>query len=152
MKEDNGVRPVGIGEALRRIMGKSLTRAIRDDIKNAGGVLQTCTGIEAGLEASVHAMRHIFQDERTEAVILVDADNAFNRLNRKAALNSIWNLCPPLHRFLENTYKESAKLHLEDGSYLLSKEGATQGDPLAMAMYAGPTLRKLAGGDSSLPT
>ena len=39
-------------------------------------------------------------------------------------------------QFPSNTYKEPAKLHLGDGSHILSEEGTTHGDPLAMAMYA----------------
>ena len=136
MKEDDGVRPIGIGEVLRRIMGRSVAKLLGLDIQLAGGALQTCTGVEAGIEAAIHAMAQIFEKDDCEAVLLVDADNAFNRLNRKEALNNIKQQCPPLFQFLNNTYKQPAKLHLEDGSYILSKEGATQGDPLAMPMYS----------------
>ena len=136
MKEDDGVRPIGIGEVLRRIMGKSVAKVIGSDIQLAGGTLQTCTGVEAGIEASIHAMSRIFQDEQCEAVILIDADNAFNRLNRRTSLNNIERLCPPLFRFLNNTYKEPARLHLGDGTFIRWEEGVTQGDPLAMAIYA----------------
>ena len=89
IKEINGVRPVGIGETLRRIVGKSVAKSLRNDIQMAGGCLQTCTGIEAGIEAAIHAMAKTFKKEDCEAVILVDADNAFNRLNRKAAIHNI---------------------------------------------------------------
>ena len=34
-------------------------------------------------------MRQLFQDDTSEAVILVDATNAFNSLNREAALHNI---------------------------------------------------------------
>ena len=136
MKEDNGVRPIGIGETLRRIVGKSVTKVVRSDVQLAGGCLQTCTGVEAGIESSIHAMLRLFQSEDCEAVILVDADNAFNRLNRKATLHNVARICPPLSCFLENSYKEPCKLHLSDGTYIMSEEGATQGDPLAMPKYA----------------
>jgi hypothetical protein len=136
MKEDNGVRPIGIGECLRRIMGRSVAKVLGGDVQSAGGTLQTCTGVEAGIEASIHAMARIFDDDKCEAVILVDAENAFNRLNRKTSLQNIQHLCPPLFQFLNNTYKEPAKLHLGDGTVIMSEEGATQGDPLAMQMYA----------------
>ena len=36
MKEDNGVRPVGIGEALRRIMAKSVMKVLKMDVQLAG--------------------------------------------------------------------------------------------------------------------
>ena len=70
-------------------------------------------------------------------VLLVDASNAFNSLNRKAALWNARHLWPRGCRFLFNTYKGSAALILSGSAMLLySKEGVTQGDPLSMAFYA----------------
>ena len=135
-KEDNGVRPVGIGETLRRIIGKCVLKITGDDVQQAAGALQTCAGVESGIEAAIHAMADTFQSDDCEAVILVDAENAFNRVNRKVALHNIQRLCPALYTYLNNCYKEPARLHLGDRTFIYSKEGATQGDNLAMAMYA----------------
>ena len=68
-------------------------------------------------------------------MILVYASNAFNSLNRQVALRNVQQLCPSLSKVLINTYREDIKLFI-DGEVLLSREGTTQGDPLAMAMYA----------------
>ena len=136
MKEDDGVRPVGVGETLRRIIGKCVTKVLGKDIQQASGTLQTCTGIESGVEAAIHAMSLSFAEESCEAVILVDADNAFNRLNRKTALHNIQRTCPSLFQYLNNSYNSPSKLHLGDGTFILSEEGVTQGDNLAMAKYA----------------
>ena len=133
-----GVRPVGVGEVLRRLVGKLLIGVIKDDITTAAGPLQTCTGVKAGIEAAIHAMRAIFQDEGTEAVLLVDAENAFNNLNRKAALHNIKELCPTFHRYLMNTYQKPAELIVpgkDRYEIIYSEEGSTQGDVAAMAMY-----------------
>ena len=35
LKEDDGIRPVGVGEVLRRIIGKSVNRILSDDIPSA---------------------------------------------------------------------------------------------------------------------
>ena len=69
----------------------------------------------------------------------MDADNAFNRLNRKAALHNIRELCPSFARYLNNTYQNHARLIINDQvstDYIFSEEGSTQGDVGAMAMYA----------------
>ena len=135
-----GVRPIGIGEILRRLIGKVVTSNICKDIIEAAGPLQTCAGVKSGIEASIHSMRMIFEDESTEAVLFVDADNAFNNLNRRAALHNIKQLCPNLHRYLHNTYQLSAKMIINDlngqNDDILSDEGSTQGDVPAMDMYA----------------
>ena len=139
-KEGNpGVRPIGIGEILRRIIGKVVVGYIREDIIEAAGPLQTCAGLKSGIEASIHAMRKIFQKDETERLLLVDAENAFNNLNRKGALHNVRELCPPFYRFLANTYQKPSKMIINDQEKVdsvLSEEGSTQGDVGAMAMYA----------------
>ena len=44
-------------------------------------------------------------------------------------------LCPPLSNIIINTYRVNILLFI-DGCNILSSEGTTQGDPLAMAMYS----------------
>ena len=39
-----GVRPIGVGEVLRRLIGKLLIHVIKKDITIAAGPLQTCSG------------------------------------------------------------------------------------------------------------
>ena len=70
-----------------------------------------------------------------EAAILVNASNAFNSLNRQVTLRNIHQLCTPLSKILTNTYREDIDLFI-DGETIYSQEGTTQGDTLAMAMYA----------------
>ena len=84
-----GIRPIGIGEILRRIIGKTIGWALKEDIQQAAGPLQAATGLQGGAEAAIHAMKDVFESEETEAVILVDASNAFNRLNQQAALHNM---------------------------------------------------------------
>ena len=134
-----GVRPIGIGEVLRRIVAKSVTTILKTDIQTAGGCLQTCTGIRAGIEAAIHATSEAWHKHSTEGLLQVDADNAFNRLNRKVALHNIQEVCPPIQVFLHNHYQKAAKLSVSTSTepeIMLSEEGCTQGDPAAMAFYA----------------
>ena len=72
-------------------------------------------------------------------VLLVDASNAFNSLNHNVALHNIQFECPAISTFLINTYREPSELFI-DGEVIYSQEGTTQGDPLAMPMYAVATL------------
>lgn len=80
-------------------------------------------------------MQVILEDPTTQGILLVDASNAFNNLNRQAALHNIQLRCPSLATVLINTYRFEADLFI-DGETITSEEGTTQGDPLAMAMYA----------------
>ena len=130
------MRPIGILEVPRRIIAKAILKAIGEDVKLAAGPLQTCAGHEAGCEAAIYAMKEVEQMDETEAMLLVDATNALNMLNRKAALHNISIICPAISTVLENTYTKPVRLFVVGGGEILSSEGTTQGDPLAMAMYA----------------
>ena len=46
----------------------------------------------------------------------------------------MYDLCHPFATILTNTYRMASNLFI-DGTSLLSREGTTQGDPLAMPMY-----------------
>ena len=70
------VRPIGVGEVCRRIVGKVIMKYAKTDLQQAVGPLQLCAGFESGCEAAIHAMSEIFEEEDTEAVIFVDASNA----------------------------------------------------------------------------
>ena len=140
-----GVRPIGVGEVLRRIVAKAVLYITNMDILKAAGDHQLCAGHVSGCEAGVHAMTDIQEDDQTETVLLVDASNAFNSLNREAAMRNIQSLCPPLAKIVVNTYRNNAPLFI-DGEVIPSQEGTTQGDPLAMCIYAIatiPLIRKL---------
>lgn len=134
-----GVRPIGVGEVLRRVISKAVLHVTSMDILEVAGDAQLCAGQVAGCEAGVHAMSRIQAEGQTQAVLLVDASNAFNSLNREVAMRNILNLCPPLAKMVINTYRENAPLFI-DGEIIFSQEGTTQGDPLAMSIYALATL------------
>ena len=60
--------------------------------------------------------------------------NAFNRLNRKAALSNALNICLVIGTILLNTYRSGPCLFIECET-IMSNEGTTQRDPLVMAVY-----------------
>ena len=90
---------------VHRILGKAILTTIGDDIQEATGALQVSAGQHAGCEAAVYAMRKIFEDPKTEAVLLVDATNAFDNLYRQEALLNINKKGPPLAKVITNTYR-----------------------------------------------
>jgi hypothetical protein len=108
LDKNPGIRPIGVGEVLRHIIGKAIISTIKPQIVQSAGDLQLCAGQQAGCEA---AMSEIFDDEGTDALLLVDATNAFNSINRKVLP---W---PPTHttamqKLCGCLFKEVKKLHL----------------------------------------
>ena len=69
-------------------MGKAMNWILKEDIQESAGSLQTATGWKSRAESAIHSVRLIFEDSSTEAVILVDAHNAFSSITRKGALHN----------------------------------------------------------------
>ena len=136
LDKNPGVRPIGVGEIMRRVVGKCIGWVLKKDIQESAGPLQVATGLDSGAEAAIHAMKEIFEDDETDAVILVDASNAFNSLNRRVALHNIRITCPQFSYILTNTYRIPARMVVYGARDILSVEGTTQGDNLAMSFYA----------------
>lgn len=71
--------------------------------------------------------------------MLIDARNAFNEISRLTMLWNVRHEWPSGARFVFNCYKHWAILSIRgpNGSFeiVLSREGVTQGDPLAMIAY-----------------
>ena len=63
------MRPIGVGEIIRRIIGKTIGWVLKSDIQKAAGPLQVSTGIQAGAEAAIHAMKEVFKSDENDAVI-----------------------------------------------------------------------------------
>jgi hypothetical protein len=109
-----------------------------DDVKEVCNSDQLSSGAKAGSEASVHAMKSLFEEHRKDGwgLLLGDADNAFNRMNCPAMLWNVrlfWSRCSI---FLSNTYRGYALLIIKGSdAFILSKEGITQGDSLGMKAY-----------------
>ena len=62
LDKNPGLRPIGVGEILRRIAGKVVVVSlVRGDVFYSVGSLQVCGGHEAGCEAAIHAMHTIFE-------------------------------------------------------------------------------------------
>ena len=120
---------------LRQIVGKAIIAEIKPEIAEAAGCLQLCAGQKAGCEAAVHAMRNIYDEEETDGILLIDASNAFNSLNRKVLLNNIRYICPSLSTYVRNCYGKPSRLFIAGGEELSSAEGTTQGAPEAMDAY-----------------
>ena len=75
-----GVRPIGIGETLCRIIGKAICSATCGDIESLCGADQLCGGVKSGieLEGAIHAMNEMYSHNCTLddwGVLLVDASN-----------------------------------------------------------------------------
>jgi hypothetical protein len=119
------------------------------DVEEFCNSKQLCTGVQAGIEGAIHAMDELFSSNADKGwcMLLVDASNAFNSVNRSSALLNARFHWPRCSRFLYNTYQRESTLKVQGANELLySREGVTQGDPLSMLLYSiavMPLIRRL---------
>jgi hypothetical protein len=83
---------------------------VGDEVQTAAGATQLCAGQSAGVEAAIHAMRRLFDYMASDGVLLVDAENGFNLVNRLVALWNIQFICPILKYTLINTYRVPGRI------------------------------------------
>ena len=69
-----------------------------------GSNYQLCLGQKFGIEFAIHTLRDQYSKTSANTVLLIDAENAFNSLNRKLALKNIENTCPSLLTAIKNSY------------------------------------------------
>ena len=109
------IRPIGVGEFLRRIVAKPIAGFLKEEIKEAAGPLQVCAGHSAGSEAATHAMSQVFVEEGTDGILLIDASNAFNQMNRSVALHNIQITCKGMSLYIINTYRSPSRFFICGG-------------------------------------
>ena len=137
-KKDDGIRPVAVGEALRRLVEKTLsansaTKAVMEDLLP----LQTgfmgknvCEHVVFGLQALVRENPH----HGKWGLLQVDISNAFNAIHRSNMLQGIAKRAPHLLPWAASSLVPAC---LFVGHHILeSTEGAQQGAPLSPLFFA----------------
>ena len=127
-----GVRPVGIGDILRRLIAKCVLRVTVDQAAGACGTDNLCSGLKLGCEGGVHSMSALWDDlskNELGGFLIGDADNGFNELSRFQMLWTIRHEWPAGAWFAFNCYKHWCILMVREpgGSHFViiySREGA----------------------------
>ena len=88
LDECPGVRPIGIGEVLRRFIGRSIVKCVKRSPIHRGEMYR-CLGQKSGIEHAIRALRRRFLEDRTEGILLIDARNSFDSLYRDMALKNV---------------------------------------------------------------
>ena len=128
LDKNPSLRPAGVVQFLRIIIGKVRVSTIKEEVISSVGSLQVCAGHEAGWEAAIHAMYSIFKNENTVTVPLIDAENsidAFNSVNRETFVHIVKIICPAFVTFVSNCYSSLSRLCIIGGSELKSTERTT---------------------------
>ena len=80
--------------------------------------------------------RRFFNENLDLSVLKIDFKNAFNNVSRAAILEAVAKHVPAIFPWVHYTLSSPTRLTLGDKSYILSKEGVQQGDPLGPFLFA----------------
>ena len=134
LKQNSGGCPISVGEVLHRISGKVIMYKEKKDVKNVARSLQVSADQDPESEAAIHAIHDIYQQDETEAALLVHSNNAFSSINRKVMLHNISVICP-LTNNIVNCYIKPVRIFIVGNHEINSREGKIQGDPTAMGAF-----------------
>lgn len=138
-KKNGGVRPIAVGETIRRLISKlccSFIHPFLPEMFLPEG--QVGVGIRGGLEAAIHASRYYIQEhhQNTDLCLLkVDFTNAFNEVNREVFLDRVQEDLPELFGWTNWCYSRPANLFFGDHR-ITATGGVQQGDPLGPLLFS----------------
>ena len=94
---------MAVGEVHHRIICQVVMFIVERNVLQATAPLQLCVRVCSACKPAVHAMQKMYANEGMEAVLLVNASNAFNTLSHIASRHNVQSLCPLLARVFRNT-------------------------------------------------
>ena len=138
-KKSGGLRPIAIGEVLRRLTSKCLSAHVLPLVKCVLPPHQVGVGTHNGAEALIHSLKLLLSNPsvatQSKCCLLLDFSNAFNSIDRSVLFQEVHSKIPALSPWLECCY--GAQPHLLFGDYtILSCSGVQQGDPLGPLAFS----------------
>ena len=95
-KPNGDVRPIAIGEALRRLTAKSICVQKKDSFIQLFSPLQHGVATKGGTELLVHQVQLLLEENKDWIVLKSDMRNAFNSVSRSHLLNEVARAFPDI--------------------------------------------------------
>jgi hypothetical protein len=135
---NGGVRPIAVGECLRRLVGKVAAFHARDKIQGLFAGRQFGVGLPNGADAIIHATQSVVDalgHSSSFGLLQIDFTNAFNLVSRQVFLEEVRAHLPELAAWAEVNYSHQAHL-FAGGRHFWSCQGPQQGDPCGPLFFS----------------
>ena len=145
LKKDGGLRPIAVGNLLRRLTSKLVASALAGKASAHLAPNQLGVGVRGGCEAIFHTMRKALEEDPDQWILQADFKNAFNLADRDATFLEVEKSFPECLSWVLSSYKSPSLLQYGD-STIKSEAGFHQGDPLAAFLFSlllHPVVRKI---------
>ena len=133
-KPGGGVRPIAVGETLRRLVSKCAVASVKDEARGFFAPTQVGVAVPGGVEAAVLAVSTALTENPDLVALKVDFRNAFNEVDRGTFLAEVEEHFPGLSRWAWWCYGKQSYLQFA-GEVVVSAAGVQQGDPLGPLLF-----------------
>lgn len=152
-KKDSNIRPIAVGEVLRRLVSKCVCVRLRTVFRDILSPTQYGVAIEDGVVRIIHRVRalhkiHNMSDSWVWAKI--DLSNAFNSVHRSSIFSEVSLRIPELLPWTLFCYQNPTYLRISDSDHIFSAEGVQQGDPLGPFLFS-LAIHQFVTGINSIP-
>ena len=136
LKKDGGIRPIAVGELLRRIAGKCLLARYQGTALPALAPEQHGVAAPLGMERITHQLQLWARGGgQGECLLQLDLSNAFGSLSRDRILEAVAAHCPSLLPYAVACYARPTQAVHPAATRAVSL-GVQQGDPLSPLFFA----------------
>ena len=136
-KTGGDIRPIAIGECLRRVTAKVICRQKKESFATYFEPIQHGVAVEGGTERLVHHVNLLLESHDDWVLLKSDIKNAFNSIERALLLPMVKKSFPDIFEHVQGMYSEYSHLVFQQGSesFLLSSQGVQQGNPLGPFLF-----------------
>lgn len=139
LKPDHSVRPIAVGETLRRLVSSMLMHQVARRAKEFLQPFQIGVATKGGTEAILHAARRLqehFGSNKFYALLKLDLKNAFNLVSRAAFIKQVRINFPELEPWVRYCYESDSPYLWVGELRFRSVTGVQQGDPLGPLLFS----------------
>uniref|UniRef100_A0A0G4GRH0 Reverse transcriptase domain-containing protein n=1 Tax=Chromera velia CCMP2878 TaxID=1169474 RepID=A0A0G4GRH0_9ALVE len=150
-KDGTKIRPITVGDAVRRWISRAVLQEHGERIEKHLGVRQYAVRTQDGCARLYHTVRTALQMDKSAVFLRLDAQNAFNAADRQKIMDEVLEHFPELYTFLMFFYGRAAPTFFQTDSgetrVIMSEEGVQQRDVMGPALFCiglEPVLNRLA--------